>query len=609
MDTKTPTLAIADVASPPCATLATGTRDRKSRSINLLRADRILSYAILACGLCTVGVGARQIITSHSLVPLWDEWQEIDAIVTAPNHQPAISWLWSLHNEHRVVFYRLLLLADIQLFHGKHWISLWSMLVVQCLFLVTLGWMVHFAGVRGTLWRAIVGLGAFVLFCPSQWENFGWAFQISFLLPGFFLLLALSALLKYEQSIREFRPKWIYLTLSIAAASAATYANANGVVLWPLLILAATVLVPRPTVIAPYVGFAALLIGSYLYHYAGPAIHSSPLDSIRHPLAVLEFTAGYLGVIFPAWIRSRNLLAVSSGAVGLFVALTVTLWVLKRQRREPLQIALVALMFFALFTAFITALGRINFGLAEAFSSRYQTFNLLFWFSTVSLLILLANEMHSPLRTAILAATSTAMVLAFAVFPLGLKASRTRIQQAEAAATALLAGVPEKGALAVLFGEPLLVWRDGAYFRQQHLFLFSDATNEQMGRLLSSTYRVGPSSQCKGRAIVAERIPADNLLIGNDTRALRLSGFALDELSNTPEQRLIIAADDRIVGYGASIAGPFAAKHSELVRKRDPGEWLGFARPPEGATFLDVFAVNKSAGTVCRLATVEVPQQ
>ena len=140
-----------------------------------------------------MGIGARQIVTSHSLVPFWDEWTEIDAIATAPHHQLPLSWLWSQHNEHRVVFYRLLLLADIHMFHGKHWISFWCMLAVQILFLVCLAWMLHFCGVKGTLWRAIVGLGGFALFCPAQWENFSWAFQISFLLPGFFLLLAVSA--------------------------------------------------------------------------------------------------------------------------------------------------------------------------------------------------------------------------------------------------------------------------------------------------------------------------------------------------------------------------------------------------------------------------------
>lgn len=608
MDAKTLASSIMDAA--PLANPIPASDERYiKRSINLLRADRLLSYVILACGLWTVTIGARQIVTSHSLVPLWDEWQEIDAIATAPHHQPPLSWLWALHNEHRVVFYRLLLLTDIHMFHGKHWISFWCMLAVQFLFLGSLGWMFRFAGLRGTLWRAVLGLGAFSLFCPSQWENFGWAFQISFLLPGFFLMLALSAFLKYERSIRERCPRWTYLGLSIVAASAATYSNANGVVLWPLLVLIAIALVPRPEVILSYAGFGLVLIGSYLHHYAGPSIHSSPLDSIRHPLPVLEYTVGYLGVIFPAWVRIRDMLAVSSGIFGLLIALTVAVWVLRRQQREPLHMALLGLISFTVATAFITALGRIGFGLAQAFASRYQTFNLLFWFSTVSLLLLLADEINSSLRTVILTAMAAAMLLAFAVFPLGLKASRTRTQQSEAAATALLAGVSDKQALGVLFEDPSLVWRDADYFRQQHLFMFSDSKNDQMGQSLSGTYRIGSSQQCQGRATMVERVPPEDLLVDKGAGGLRISGWAVEGPSKTPVRSLVIAADDKIVGFAASIAGPFTAKHSELVRKPESGEWLGFARPLREAKLIDVYAVDSSADTTCHLATVEVPQR
>jgi hypothetical protein len=589
------------------SSLDTIERDSGKR-MEFRRADKFLSYVILVCGICTMGVGARQIVSSHSLVPLWDEWTEIDAIATAPHHQLPLSWLWSQHSEHRVVFYRLLLLTDVNLFHGKHWISFWCMVAVQILCLALLAWMVHFSGVRGTLWRAIVGLGGFALFCPSQWENFGWAFQISFLLPGFFLLLALSAILKYQRSLQQLQPQRLYLALSILAAGAATYSNANGIVLWPLLLLVAIALVPRLEAIASYVGFGVMFIGLYLAHYVGPSYHSSPLNSLRHPLRIFEYVAGYLGVILPAWVGLRSLVAVSSGIFGLLVALAVVVQVLWRQKREPLQIALLGLMFFALATAFLTALGRLGFGLEQAFSSRYQTFNLLFWFSTVSLVLLIADRTISSLRTLLLAAMSAAMLLAFAVFPLGLKASGTRTQQAEAAATALLTGVPAKDALGVLYDQSMVVLRDADYFRQQHLFMFSDIGNDQMGKLLSSTYRTPSSPQCQGQVTTVERIPPEELE-NRDISALRISGSTTDGFSGTPGRKFLIVSDDKIVGYGASVAGPFAAKHSDMVRKKAPGGWLGFARLSHDASLMDVYAVDGRMGTACHLATVEVPKQ
>lgn len=547
-----------------------------------------------------------QIVTSHSLVPMGDEWQEIDAIATAPSHHPPLNWLWALHNEHRVVFYRLLLLADIHFFHGKHWISFWAMLAVQLIFLVVLAWVLHFCGVRGTMWRAVAGLAAFAFFCPSQWENFGWAFQISFLLPGLLLLLALAGPLKYERSLRQGRPQWVYIALSILAASAATYSNGNGVVLWPLLVLVALALVPRAEIVGLYIAFGILLIASYLYHYAGPTIHSSPMDSIRHPFLVSQFTAGYLGVIFPAWVKTRELIAVISGLIGLLIALTVTYKVLRRPTREPLQIVLLALLFFSVSTALITALGRIKFGLAGAFASRYQTYNLLFWFSAVSLLLLIFDEIDSPLRTVTLASISAAVLLSFVVFPWGIKASRTRTQQAEAAATALLSRVPDTEALAVLYVDTALVWRDAEYFREQHIFMFSDPQNDQLGQSFSSLYQVSTSQACQGESIVASRIPPENLLPGNHAGDLQISGVS-DRAFHETNARFLLTANDRIIGFGAPIAGPFAAKHSEIVREQDAGSWLGFVASPLGIPSIDVYLDGNGGETACRLATVKIP--
>jgi hypothetical protein len=597
--------------------------DARNR-VEFPRIDKLLSYVILACGIWTVGIGATQIVTSHSLVPFWDEWTEIDAIATAPHHQLPLSWLWSQHNEHRIVFYRLLLLADIHVFHGKHWISFWSMLAVQLLSLASLAWMLHFCGVRGTLWRSIVGLGGFALFCPAQWENFRWAFQISFLLPGFLLLLALSAVLKYQRSVQQLRPQWGYLALSILAAAAATYSNANGILLWPLLLLLAIALVPRVEVIACYAGFGVMFIGLYFYHYASPPGPSSPLHSLRHPLWICEYIAEYLGITHILWgVRIRNSFAISSGLFGLLVALAVVVMVLWRQNREPLQFALLGVTFFATATAFLTALGRLNLGLEQAFSSRYQTFNLLFWFSTVSLLLLLVDRTNPLLRTLLLAAMGAAMLLAFATFPLALETSRTRTQRAEAAATALLSGVPDKDAMGVLYDEPIVVWRDADYFRQQHLFMFSDVKNDQLGQLLSSTYQSSPPLRCEGRVTTVQQLPPEELLGGSAAGAFGISGFATDRFSQAPVRRLVFVSDNKIVGYGASIGGFSAEKknilfvlsgssgvqQSEIVPKKDSDKWLGFSRQPRNAASIDVYALDSSVDTACRLATVEVPER
>jgi hypothetical protein len=585
------------------------TATRRARS--WLHLDHLLSYALLTCGLLTFVVGAHQILSSHSYVPIWDEWYEIDAVATAPHHQPPISWLWAQHNEHRILFYRLLLLADIHFLRGNHWISFWSMFVVQCASLGLLAWLLRFGGLRGTLWRAATGLGTFCLFCPSQWENFSWAFQVSFLLPGFFLTLALLGLLGYEQSLRRAHARLAYLGLSILAASAATYSNGNGAVVWPTLLFVGAMLRLPLRVLATYVAAGVVLVGSYLYHYISPPYHSSPWESLHHPAAVLEYTAKYLGVILPQWMKIRSLVGASTGAVGLLAALVAAVWVLKSARwRRPLPVALLGLAFFSASTALITALGRVGFGTDQALRSRYQTFNLLFWFSVVTLWLIIVDDVLPFLRTAMLLAITVSMAIAgVMLFPLCIRAARIRTLQSEAAAVSLLTGVPDKHALEVLYDHPEIVWRDVDYLRQEHLFVFFDSWHGQMHKPLASVYRVDSQERCAGEVNLIERVPSEDLLTDEDSGGLRISGWAVSGLSENPVRRLVIAADGNIVGFAVGGFPLRTAADKVFLKSAKFVEWSGSVRPPSEAVSIDIYAVDNHGDGLCHIATARIPQR
>jgi hypothetical protein len=149
-----------------------------------------------------------------------------------------------------------------------------------------------------------------------------------------------------------------------------------------------------------------------------------------------------------------------------------------------------------------------------------------------------------------------------ATFPVALRASGTRTQQAEAAATALLSGVPDKDAMEALYAEPIVVWRDADYFRQQHLFIFSDVKNNRLGQLLASTYRSSPPERCEGQVTTVQQLPPEELSGGGDIGAFGISGWA-----RAPVQRLVFVSDDKIVGYGAAIGGFSAPKQSGIAPK------------------------------------------
>ena len=574
------------------------------------RAEQLLSYVILGCGFLTFGFGTYQIFTSHSVVPISDEWQEIDVVATAPHHRPPISWLWTQHNEHRVVFYRLLLLADIHLFHGKHWISFVSIFAVQCGFLILLARLLFLGGCGGTLTRSLTGLAAFCLFCPSQWENFMWAFQISFFLPGFFLVLALLCLLRHQQVDSSQRVQNVDLGLSILGASAATYSNGNGVVVWPILLMFAVMLGAKLKTLAIYVVAGGVLIGSYLYHYASPSYHTSPWYSVRHPLAILEYATKYMGVILPPWVKLRDLVAVSTGTFGLLAGVVAAFLVLTRfQWKKAYIVTLLGLMLFSLATALITALGRVGVGVDQAYQSRYQTFNLLFWFAVVSLWLLIADRMTPRLLRIMLASIPVVMLIAAVVlFPLCLRASRLVTQRSQAAAVTLVTGVPDKQALGRLYPpDPGIPWRDAEYFREEHLFMFSASSFERMGQPLASVYRVGSKVKCAGEVSLAEPVPVEDSLTGTRGDGMRINGEAMSGASEEPVWSLVIAASGKIAGFGVGGIELNTSGSKTFLKKAKSVGWMGFARPPIGTTLMDVYAVDNRGEELCPLTTVAVP--
>src|SRR5437764_15137478 len=119
-------------------------------------------------------------------------------------------------------------------------------------------------------------------------------------------------------------------------------------------------------------------------------------------------------------------------------------------------------------------------------------------------------------------------------------------------------------ALRVLYPDPALVWRDIDYLRQQHLFMFSDPKNNQIGQLRSSTYRTFPQQWCQGQVQNVRRARPDELLADQNIEAVQisgsaidLSGSAIDRFSRNSLRRFVFTSSDTIVGYGASIAEPF----------------------------------------------------
>ena len=162
---------------------------------------------------------------------------------------------------------------------------------------------------------------------------------------------------------------------------------------------------------------------------------------------------------------------------------------------------------FCLGTAGITTLGRANSGIDQAFSSRYQTFALLYWWALLLLLLLpLFRRAQSQFTPAIAEACLLAIMLG------GVHVAADAVRKARAhgfelnvAAIALMTGTQDRAQLQLIYPEPDYLWQLLPYMREKRLSIFAPMPGPT-GERLNSVFRLASPDECVGAAQSAETV-------------------------------------------------------------------------------------------------------
>jgi hypothetical protein len=551
--------------------------------------SRGLSWAVLLAGVGAILATAYLVITTYSPLPHWDEWALFDHLATGGGW--SLPWLWAQHNEHRILTTKIFFLLDVELFHGTQKFLLISIFLIQFLQAALLSWSVRvLAGVRGTLWRTCTGLIVYCVFCPIQYENLVWGFQVQFVLTSAMATLSILGLLLYR---RENRTK--FLTTCIIAATAATWSLANGMLLWPLLIGSALLLRMKRLAWAVLLAFSILNVGLYFFHYHQPARPAGPL-SLRSIVEMASYLAVYLG---STWVRhSSNIVALIAGTAAACAALYVIVRIVVTSRRKrPLEFELAFLMLMVLLTAVITSLGRLHLGLEQATASRYQTFALILW-CCLGLLLLLRTTASERLFQ-VTASVLLVLMLGFASqIRLPLIDAQWRQMRLKIISLALLTGVQDSPVLADAYPDPQVVLRDAAYMRQHRLSIFAGRQDEQLGRSVDSQYHVTNGSECLGAISSWQMLPADG------GQGLHLTGYAWDRETRKPVADVVAVENGYIAGFGTSQVIPYFRTRPKP--HADPARfgWLAFVGRPSSE--IQLFAVTgKDQSSACPFASIK----
>jgi hypothetical protein len=336
-------------------------------------------------------------------VPYRDQWELVPLLDKTYHGELTFHNLWAQHNEHRILFPRIIMLA---LARGTGWNTYYELAVNVILALGIFTIFVHQVkitgrklGAAGLPWA--IPATSLIVFSISQYQNWLWGWQLQMFLN---LLAAMGGIVLLAQETFT----WKRFALSALLGVVALYSFANGVLFWPIgLVILLVVTVgarQRLAAIAGWVLLSALALGSYLYHYQKPAEHP-PLNLIfETPVAYAAYVFKYIGGICA---HDTGGTMSADGKVALIFGLGGTIalgwagWILVRKKLADFRTLLpyFGMSLYSVASALVTGVGRMGFGSNQAIFSRYSTMVVPFWASLVFLLILLARGERSAADT------------------------------------------------------------------------------------------------------------------------------------------------------------------------------------------------------------------
>jgi len=347
------------------------------------RLERLPGIALALVTLLIVTLCVAGGVRNYTPVPFWDMWDALQLQFTK-----GASGLLDLHNEHRIVFARLLFMMDLGLFKGSQVFLLvvnylLAGLSALLLILITRRCIPEPEGraLRFALTCLIISL----CYAWSQRENFIWAFQSQFFLAQQLPLLAFYLL--YLSSAQE-RHRTLLFALASLTGIACAGTMANGVLALPIMAVLALFLgLGRSRALLLGV-LGAFVCGLYFLRFQSPGQQESlPLS---HPLQLLHYLLAYLGG--PGFhVTGSSRVAVFGGLFMLGSCLYFAVLALTQRRNDRLLFLLLAFLLYIGISAVGVASARLLMGIEQAFSSRYATPTLMAW---IVLLLIYARVFH-----------------------------------------------------------------------------------------------------------------------------------------------------------------------------------------------------------------------
>src|SRR5215469_8322404 len=127
---------------------------------------KLFAHLSLLSGFSTMLAAVILLRAGYSSIPFWDEMQEVEKYVDSIHNSP-FTWVWAQHNEHRIVFYKLLLIFNMRFCDGRNWPMYVGICLCQVALAIIVGYILSsFDNLSSPLKEFCLGLALYCLFCP-----------------------------------------------------------------------------------------------------------------------------------------------------------------------------------------------------------------------------------------------------------------------------------------------------------------------------------------------------------------------------------------------------------------------------------------------------------
>jgi hypothetical protein len=491
----------------------------------------------LLVGLFIVVSTIYGVVRNYTPIPYMDQWDGVIGFWRAVQSGDTSAW-WAQHNEHRIVVPRLLFWADMRWFGGVNLVTITANVLlhigVAAIFLL--------AYVRYGLRRhSLPGVAGVVLLASMAWmqdDNFNWGFQVQFTLVYLFAMLAFLA---YARGVNRNGAGW--QVVAFGSATLAMLSMANGVLVFPLLALAAVVSRSGMLRVAAAAMATVVAWTAYFHGYAQPAYHAGLADGlVHHPFGVVHYALAFLGSP-AAFLGARMGTAAACGAVMVLASAWVVVQLLRPLALTAYRLFLVLVLGFTLLAAFSAALGRFDLGIATALSSRYTTPALIAW----TALFLLYTDLYPPRAFwTVLGLLAVTVAPATVWSQRELAGDRSADYDRAVAVIGLRMGIEDPLYIDTLYPPGMRQkLRDlASYAQAQGLSMYTHSWVAQIGVLEYAPARVDPGL-CRGAFDSTDTV----------TAGYRLRGWAV--VNDRQRMPLILFVDDNNATVGYGIAGEY----------------------------------------------------